>query len=98
MFVTPPPIPEMLKLKLLAAAVEAAFSVNVLEVVPAGSVAGDKAAVTPAGKPVADSVTAELNPPLAVSFTELVAVDPAVIVRDGGVALNWNEGPPASFQ
>jgi hypothetical protein len=60
----------------------------VLEAPPAGIVAGEKAAVTPGGKAEADSVTAELNPPLAVSFRELVTLDPAVTVRDPGVALS----------
>ena len=78
----------MLKLKVAGAAVLAAFNVSVLEVVPAGSVAGEKAAVTPAGKLFDDSVTAELNPPLAVSFTDVVALDPAVTVMVAGVVLN----------
>ena len=78
----------MLKLKLAGAAVVAALSVNVLTVVPAGSVAGVNAAVTPVGRLLADSVTAELNPPLAVSFTAVVALDPAVTVKVAGVALN----------
>lgn len=35
-----------------------------------------KAAVTPLGKPEADNVTAPVNPPVSVTLTVSVAVDP----------------------
>jgi hypothetical protein len=84
----PPPLPEILKLNVPPTAFEVALNVSVLEVVPTGSDAGEKEAVTPEGKAFADSVTAELNPPLAVIFKALVTFDPVVTVKEAGVALS----------
>ena len=43
----------------------------------AGSVTGVKAAVTPAGNPVTEKATAALKPPLTVTFSVTLALDPA---------------------
>jgi hypothetical protein len=96
--ITLPPLPDTLKLKAPGEATAVALSVSVLVVTPPGKIAGEKAAVTPGGSVPVDSVTADLNPPLAVSFTTLETLDPAVTAREAGAALSRKDGPAASFQ
>jgi len=57
-------------------------------VVPLVTVAGLKAAVTPAGSPDAENATGDAKPPLGVSVTTELAVHPAPPVSDAGEAAN----------
>lgn len=72
-----------------------AVSVRVEVVLPfAGGVTGlvENAAVTPAGKPLALSVVAELNPPVLVMVMVLAPLLPWVMVREAGEALTVKFG------
>lgn len=53
-----------------------------------------KFAVTPLGKPEADNVTAPVKPPVSVTLTVSVAVDPWFIATDAGEAANVNPAVP----
>src|SRR5579872_5110283 len=90
--VMPPPAALIVTPALPAGAFAVAVSVNVLDVDPAGIVAGERLAVTPGGRPLAERLTAALNPPLSVNFTDVDAVPPAVTETVAGVVLTWNEG------
>jgi hypothetical protein len=90
--VTPPPDAVIVTAVLPAAAWVLAFRVRVLAVEPAGIVAGEKPAVTPAGNPLAESATAALNPPLTLRDNAEVPLAPLDTVTDAGEALNWNAG------
>jgi hypothetical protein len=91
--VMPPPEAATVMAVLPAAACAPALKVRVLVVDPAGTVAGEKAAVTPAGSPLAESATAELNPAPGLRVSAADALAPRVIVTEPGDALTWNEGP-----
>jgi hypothetical protein len=55
----------------------AALSVNVLAPDPgAAMLAGAKLDVSPTGKPLVESATAELNPPLTVTLIAMVLLEP----------------------
>jgi hypothetical protein len=69
-----------------AAAEAAAVSFNVA-VPPMATVAGEKAAVTPTGRPETPSVTVPVKAPFAVTFTDVVADAPAASATDAGLAL-----------
>jgi hypothetical protein len=63
--------------------------VKVLEPDPgAAKLAGAKLAVRPAGNMVHESATAELNPPLTVTFTWTAELAPGASVTAGAEALN----------
>lgn len=62
-FVTPPPVAEIVRLVLPATALEAAVSVSVLPLLLFAAMrAGSKVAVTPFGSPVTERVIVEANP------------------------------------
>ena len=81
--VMPPPDAVIVTLLLQDAACVLAFSVRVLDVDPAGMVLGEKLAVTPVGRPLAESATGALNPPLKLSVTGVFTYPPAL--TDTGV-------------
>jgi hypothetical protein len=71
---------------------EDAVMVTVLDPDPgAGKVTGVKDAVTPAGRPVIDNATAELNPPVTAVVAVTVPCPPGVRLRDDDVD-KVNEG------
>jgi hypothetical protein len=59
--------------------------------------AGLKAAVTPVGRPVAESVTAELKPPLSVVETVVAPELPCATVKLAGEAATVKFGAVAAF-
>ena len=65
--VMPPPLAAIVTVAVVVGACALAVSVKVLEVEPAGMVAGDHVAASHDGRPEAAIVTGELNPPLVVS-------------------------------
>jgi len=70
-------------------------TVNVIVVVPdpgAASVDGTKLTVTPAGCPLAENATAELNPPLTEEVMVLVPEFPAITVTVPGLAASEKLG------
>ena len=74
--VTPPPVPAALRLETPAFAADDAVKVKVLVLAPAPrTVAGEKAAETPLGRPVTARVTAPVNPLAAVAVTVSGAVE-----------------------
>jgi len=80
--------------------VAALLAVNVSVELPlpgAAMEAGLKLAVTPEGKPEAESDTAELNPPLIAVEIVLLAVPPCVTDTLAGEALNVKFGVAAAF-
>ena len=78
------------------AAVAATVKVNVEVPEPGAAMdAGLKAAVTPEGRPEADSATAELNPPETVVVTVEVPVLPCATETDVGEAASVNAGTGA---
>lgn len=79
--VTPPPVPFNVNVAAPAAAVTAAVSVTVLVPFPGDAMlVGEKLAVTPAGKPLAESEIADLNPFTAAVVTVSLLGVPAVTV------------------
>jgi hypothetical protein len=84
--VTPPPVPVTVIVDVPAAAAVPALRVSVEEPAPPEMLTGLKLAVTPEGIPVAERVTALLNPP----ETALVIVDvpelPATTLTEEGLA------------
>jgi hypothetical protein len=89
-----PLVPFIVRLAVVADAKAAA--VRVSTAVPPGATAvGAKAAVTPAGRPDADSVTLPVKPPVPVTLMVEVAEDPTVSATDGGVALSVKPGAAA---
>src|SRR6266481_1007236 len=86
--VTPPPVAVTVTFAVPVVAVALAVNVNVELPLPgAAMVAGLKLAVTPVGKPEADSDTAALNPPLTVVEIVLLPELPCVTERLVGEAL-----------
>ena len=89
---TPPPVAVMVSVEVPAAAEEAADRVKVLLPLPGEAMlAGAKVAVRPAGSPLTDNVTAELNPvPAAVvivSGVEAPGATLALVALDDSVKL-----------
>ena len=75
------------------AAVVAAVNFKVLVPLPGDAMlAGENAAVTPFGNPVADSVTADLNPAITVVVTEIETLLPAVTVALPPLAAKVKDG------
>lgn len=91
--VMPDPEAVIVRLETPAAAWELAFNVSVLEIDPAGMVAGEKVAVKPAGPPLTESSIAELNPPLNVRLMVVAALDPGAIETAVDDALSRKDGP-----
>jgi hypothetical protein len=94
------------------AADDEAANVSVLDPEPGeGRLAVENAAVTPAGKPVAESVTADLNPPVGDTVNATWAVPPCGTVAEFGAVDNpipgadtvtasgavWVKPPPVAF-
>ena len=95
--VVEPDVPVTVTVTVPVAAEEEAVSVSVEFTLPlAGGVTGfgEKAAVTPLGKPVALRVVAELNPLRLVIVIVLVPFDPCVMVRELGEAPMVKSGEP----
>ena len=89
----PPPVAVTVTLKVPAAAVLLAEIVSVELPLPgAGIEAGLKLAVTPDGRPEAESETAELNPPPVVTETVVVAELPWLMLNDAGEAATIKSG------
>lgn len=84
--VLPPPVPVMVMVRVPVVARVVVLSVRVEVPVPVIEV-GLKVAVTPDGRPLADKVTAELNPPETVLVIVEVPELPPVTVIDVGEAL-----------
>jgi hypothetical protein len=74
--VTPVPVARTVMLCVPSASVGVAVNVSVLEVAVAPNEAGANAAVSPAGTPVAVSVTAPVKPPPRAMFTVTVPLWP----------------------
>ena len=93
-----PPVAVMVTVKEPVVAVALAVSVRVEVPLPGAAIdAGAKLAVTPAGKPDAESETAELKPPLTVVEIEELPEVPCVIERLLGDALSVKFGVVAAF-
>ena len=72
---------------------DAAAKLNVLEPAPGEAIeAGDHVAVSPFGRPVTDSVTADLNPPPIVVEICTCAEEPAAMEALGEARLSVKEG------
>ncbi len=93
-----PPVAVMVTVEDPVVAVALAVSVRV-EVPPPGAAidAGAKLAVTPAGKPDADSETAELNPPLTVVEIDELPEVPCTTERLAGDAVRVKFGDAAAL-
>lgn len=78
--VTPPPVPFNVNVEAPPTTAAVAFSVSVLLPLPAAILAGAKLAVTPAGSPLTDKATADLNPATGAAETVTVVELPAVTV------------------
>jgi hypothetical protein len=70
----------------------AVVKVRALAPPTAPSTAGENDAVTPAGKPLSDSATAEVNPFFGVTIMEVWAVAPAVAFKDEALPARVNVG------
>ena len=94
----PPPLALIVIVDVPAAAVLLAVKVRVELPEPGAAMeVGLKAAVTPAGSPVAESDTAELKPPDTVVEIVLVPLLPAATERLVGDALSVKFGEVAAF-
>jgi len=95
---TPPPLALTVIVEVPAAAVLATVKVSVELPEPGAAMdVGLNAAVTPAGRPVAESDTAELKPPETVVEIVLVPELPAATERLVGDALSVKLGAVAAF-
>jgi hypothetical protein len=93
--VRPPPEAAIVTVATPSVAVGDAENVTVLDPEPgAGTLAGEKLAVTPDGSPVAERVTAELNPPDAetVRLTGAVPVRTTLSVEGAAVSVRFGAG------
>lgn len=92
-WVTPPPLAVMVTVAVPVAAVLLAVKVRV-EFPPPGAamVTGLNDAVTPEGRPATVSDTAELNPPLTLVETLLLAVPPWAMLTAVGEAVTVKSG------
>ncbi len=96
--VSAPDVPLMVTVAVPVVAVELAVKLNTLDPV-VGLVPND--AVTPLGKPVADSVTLPENPPASITLIVLVPAAPPCVIEtlfgaDDNVKLGWVVVDPAS--
>jgi hypothetical protein len=95
--VIPPPVAVTVTLEVPTTAVLLAVKVRVELPLPGAAIdAGLKLAVTPDGKPEADSDTAELKPPLTDVAMLVVPVLPRVTDRLAGEALTAKSGAAAA--
>lgn len=95
---TPPPLALTVIVEVPAAAVLAAVKVSVELPEPGAAIeVGLKAAVTPEGRPLAESDTAELKPPETVVEIVLEPLLPAATERLVGDALSVKLGEVAAF-
>jgi hypothetical protein len=93
-----PPVAVMVTVEEPVVAVALAVSVRVEVPLPGAAIdAGAKLAVTPAGKPDAESETAELNPPLTVVEIEELPEVPCTTERLAGDALSVKFGDAAAL-
>ena len=94
-FVAPPPVAVIVTDETPALAVDAAVNVtaSIVAADPA-KLPGEKAAVTPAGRPVAVKVTAEAKPVPGVNVSCVVAVPVGEMPRAAEEAVNVKEGAP----
>ena len=76
----PPDVPVTVTVALPPAAADVAVKFSVLVPEPLGTGFVLNVPVTPDGRPLTESVTAELNPPEGVTVIVLLAVPPAVMV------------------
>lgn len=96
--VMPPPVAVTVTLKVPVVAVLEAERLSVELPLPgAAIVPALKLAVMPAGRPLAESVMAELNPPVAAVEMVVLATPPWAIDRLEGEALNVKPGVAAEF-
>jgi len=94
--VIPPPVPVMVMEDVPAAAVEATVNVNVDVPEPGAAMdVGLKAAVTPVGRPEADSAIAELKPPETAVVMVDLPVLPCATETDVGEAASVKAGTGA---
>ena len=92
-WVTPPPVAVMVTLDVPAVAVLLAVNVRLEFPLPGAAMdAGLKLAVTPAGRPEAERLTAELNPPEPVVETVVLAELPCVMERLVSAVLKAKSG------
>jgi hypothetical protein len=91
----PPPVPVTVIAACPRAAVLDAVRVNVVPAPVDDS--GAKAAVTPAGKPLAVKATLPVNPPVRVIATALVPIAPRLTVKLDGVAESAKSGVDGSL-
>ena len=90
---TPPPVADIVTFEVPAVAVLLAVNVRLEFPLPGAAMdAGLKLAVTPAGRPEAERVTAELNPPEPEVEIVVLAVLPCVTDRLVGAALKAKSG------
>lgn len=91
--VIPPPTAFTVMVETPATAVVAAVNFKVL-VPPPGEamLTGESVAVTPFGKPLAESVTADLNPAITAVASEIDTLLPAITVAAVAFAAKVNEG------
>ncbi len=90
-----PDVPVTVTFAAPAVATDDAVSVSVEEALPlAGGVTEDGAndAVTPAGRPLAERLTADEKPAMLVTVTVLVPLPPCAIVSDEGLAPTEKSG------
>jgi hypothetical protein len=93
-----PPVAVMVTVEEPVVAVALAVSVRVEVPLPGAAIdAGAKLAVTPAGKPDADSETDELNPPLTVVEIEELPDVPCTTERLAGDAVTVKLGAAAGL-
>ena len=92
--VVPPAVAVMASGKEPVFAPEAAaiFSV-LLWLPPPEKLAGEKVAVTPAGKPLSASVTGELNPPVSLTVTLKAELVDRLMATDEALSVTEKPGP-----
>jgi hypothetical protein len=90
--VTPPPDALIVMLEVATAACAVEFKVSMLAPDPPETLVGENVAVTPAGNPLAESATAELNPDLGETVIDAEALPPCLKESEPGDALNWKLG------
>jgi hypothetical protein len=92
-FVDPVAVAEIVSEAVPRLAVELAVSLSVVLPLPGnGSVAGEKLALTPAGRPCTKNATGELKPPKIVDDTLTLVLPPRLSVKDGAPTLREMPG------
>ena len=88
-----PPVALMVTVADPTAAFAAAVSFSELAWLPLpGTLAGEKLAVTPAGRPVAENVTGEVNPPVPLTVTLTATLAPCVTLAADAPCVSVNPG------